>query len=305
MASAQLSVAAAEPGVLAGIRGIHDGAAHTLRASSEGLDWRHLFMLDFREPAFSAAFPPAKDHLLLYLRRGKVRVSGAIAGARRDTTFHAGQLNLVPANADVAVTTSDEADCVHLYISAAIVAQVFDEMRNADGELLPQFGLQDPLLAALVEACAAEMQTPGTRSPAYVDHLSWALAAQLVQTCSDRQLPRAAVEGRISPAKLKAIEDYVLAHLAYDIGVADLAKVAGYSPVHFSRLFRRETGVPPYRYVQQLRAAAVRDALSTPARLADIAVATGFCNQEHMTRVFQGIHGITPGRYRKLHAGRS
>lgn len=299
------AVAVAEPVALAEIRGIHDRAAHTLRASSEGLDWRHLFMLDFHEPPFSAAFPPARDHLLLFLRRGKVRVCGNIAGARRETTFYAGQLNLVPAHAEVAVTTEDEVDCLHLYVSAAIVARVSGELRGgADGALLPRFGLQDPLLAALVQSCAAEMHAPTAASAAYVEHLSWTLAAQLVRTCSDRPPPPdPALDGGIPPNRLRAVEDYVRAHLAHDIGVADLARIAGYGAVRFGRLFRKQMGMPPYRYIQQRRVEAVRCALRSPARLADIAAATGFCNQEHMTRVFRAFHGTTPGRYRRLHAG--
>jgi len=294
-----------QPVALAEIYGIHDRAEHILRASSEGLGWRHLFMLDFHEPPFTADFPPANDHLLLFLRRGKVRVNGNIAGARRETTFYAGQLNLVPAHAEVAVTTEDEVDCFHLYVSAALVAQVFGELRGAeDRGLLPRYGLQDPLLGTLVQACATEMHAPTAQSSAYIEHLSWALAAQLVRTCSDRPPPSSpAPDGQIPPHRLRAVEDYVRAHLAHDISVADMARVAGFPPVRFGRLFRKQVGVPPYRYIQERRIEAVRSALRSPARLADIAAATGFCNQEHMTRVFREFHGITPGRYRKIKGG--
>ncbi|QKR99780.1 helix-turn-helix transcriptional regulator [Sphingomonas sp. CL5.1] len=300
------SVAVAEAGALAVIRGVHDYAEHTLRASSEGLGWQHLFMLDFHEPPFSAAFPGAKDHLLLFLRRGSVRVTTTVAGARRETTFYAGQLNLVPARAEVAVTTGDEVDCLHLYVSAGIVAEVAGELRGtADVELVPRLGLQDQLLGGLVQACATEMHVPTKRSSAYVEHLSWALAAQLVQTCSDRvPAPHAAFDGHIPLNKLRAVEEFVLTHLENDIGVADMARVAGYGPVRFGRLFRKAVGVPPYRYIQERRVEAVRNALYSPARLADIATATGFCNQEHMTRVFREFHGITPGRYRRINTGR-
>ena len=108
----------------------------------------------------------------------------------------------------------------------------------------------------------------------------------------------------INEIRLRALDDYVRAHLSHDIGVTDMARAAGYSPVHFARLFRKAVGVPPYRYLQERRVEAVRNALYSPARLADIAIATGFCNQEHMTRVFREFHGITPGRYRRLQTGR-
>lgn len=289
------------------IHGIHERAAHRLRASSEGLDWHHLVMLDFHEPPFSATFPPARDHLLLYLRRGTVRISSRVGGVRRDTTFYPGQLNLVPANAEVVVTTEDDLDCLHLYVSADMVADVFQELRCAAGDrLVPKFALQDQLLAGLVQACATEMTAPTALSSAYVEHLSWAIAAQLVRTCSSQAPPPAPeLQGQIPTAKLSAVDEYIRAHLAHDIGVTDMAKAAGYSPVHFARLFRKSVGMPPYRYLQERRVEAVRSALYSPARLADIAAATGFCNQEHMTRVFREFHGITPGRYRRLRTGQA
>ena len=285
------------------IHGIHQRAAHRLRASSEDLNWRHLVMLDFHEPPFSATFPPAEDHLLLYLRRGTVRINSQVAGARRDTAVYPGQINLVPASAEVVVTTQDDLDCLHLYVSTQMVDDLFGEF-GRDARLLPQFGLRDPLLAGLVQACASEMSAPSPHSGAYVEHLAWAIGAQLVQSCSSHApQPGAELHGQLPPDRLRIIEDYVRAHLAYDIGVTDMARAAGYSPVRFARLFRKSVGMPPYRYLQERRIEAVRNALHSSARLADIAAETGFCNQEHMTRVFRSFHGITPGRYRRLQVG--
>ena len=288
------------------IRDIHERAAHRLRLSSEDLSWRHLVMLDFHEPPFSATFPPARDHLLLYLRRGTVRIRSRIGTFRQDTIFYPGQLNLVPADTEVAVTTQDDLDCLHLYVSSKMVTEVFQEFGcAATARLAPKFALQDQLLAGLIQACSSEMSSPSAHSAPYVDHLAWAIAAQLVQTCSDEARPATiASEGHIPTDKLRVVEEYVRSHLAYDIGVTDMAHAAGYSTIHFARLFRKTVGVPPYRYLQEQRIEAVRGALYSGARLADIAATTGFCNQEHMTRVFRDFHGITPGRYRRLQSGK-
>ena len=290
------------------IHGIHQRAAHLLRASSEALGWRNLLMLDFHEPPFSATFPPAADHLLLYLRRGTVRLSSRIAGTRSTTTFYPGQLNLVPANADVVVSTEDDFDCLHLYVKSDMVDAVFQEFdRPSDDRLIPRFALRDALLGSLVQACAAEMDAPSMCSAAYTDHLAWALAAQLVQTCSSGapSLQPQPLNTPLGAGKLRIVDDYVRSHLAYDIGVSDLAKAVGYSAVQFTRLFKRATGIAPYRFIQERRIETVRFALTSAATLAEIAAATGFCNQEHMTRVFRAFHGITPGRYRRMQAVRT
>ena len=98
---------------------------------------------------------------------------------------------------------------------------------------------------------------------------------------------------------LRTVDDYIRAHIAYDISVTDIAQAAGYNPAYFSQIFKRTLGIPPYKYLLNRRVEAVRESLHTTARLADIALATGFCNQEHMTRMFRKFHGISPSHYRR------
>jgi len=35
----------------------------------------------------------------------------------------------------------------------------------------------------------------------------------------------------------------------------------------------------------------------------DVAAATGFCDQPHLTRAFKARFGVTPGAFRAAHAG--
>src|SRR3546814_32967 len=185
-----------------------------------------------------------------------------------------------------------------------MIDDVLEEYRcDHDLILEPQLVMHDQLLAGLVQACAAAMRETEMPAQAYVDHLSWALAAHLVRICCKKQVSQNSISGQIPAERLRAIDDYIDAHLAFDIGVRDLAKAAGYSPIYFSRLFRETMGIPPYQYLLEKRVEAVRNALFSSAQLADIALATGFCNQEHMTRAFRKHHKITPGRYRREQAG--
>ena len=51
-----------------------------------------------------------------------------------------------------------------------------------------------------------------------------------------------------SAATRSQIRDYLMANLDEPIDVATLAGMSGRSQFHFSRIFRREVGVSPYRY---------------------------------------------------------
>jgi AraC-like DNA-binding protein len=80
--------------------------------------------------------------------------------------------------------------------------------------------------------------------------------------------------------------------------LADLAEVAGCSRFAAYRAFRGRFGLSPSDYQRQLRLRAARRALAGGTAVADVAAATGFADQAHLTRWFRRCYGITPGAYR-------
>jgi transcriptional regulator GlxA family with amidase domain len=71
------------------------------------------------------------------------------------------------------------------------------------------------------------------------------------------------------------------------------------SPRNFARVFVREMGITPARYIERLRLEAARQYLErTDKSLEEIAAACGFGSAELMRRAFHRSLGITPGRYR-------
>ncbi|TVQ59438.1 MAG: AraC family transcriptional regulator [Rhodobacteraceae bacterium] len=77
----------------------------------------------------------------------------------------------------------------------------------------------------------------------------------------------------------------------------DLAALAGLSRYHFIRVFRRATGQSPLAYVTTRRLGLARRLLAHGERPAEVAVACGFADQAHLTRLFGRAFGIAPGRY--------
>jgi PAS domain S-box-containing protein len=82
----------------------------------------------------------------------------------------------------------------------------------------------------------------------------------------------------------------------------DFARLAGMSPSHFDRLFRRLLGDSPRQYVLRIRIeAACRHLAETHTPLAAIAVDCGFHDHAHFTRTFRRLMGTTPSAYRLTH----
>lgn len=73
------------------------------------------------------------------------------------------------------------------------------------------------------------------------------------------------------------------------------------SPYHFSRAFKRASGVPPMRYLFARRInAARRELRDTNRPVGDIAMACGFSSQSHLAHALKRAIGLTPSQYRAL-----
>jgi hypothetical protein len=66
-----------------------------------------------------------------------------------------------------------------------------------------------------------------------------------------------------------------------------------------ARAFTRELGLPPHRYLVGRRLDLARRRLLAGEPAADVAVATGFHDQAHLTRHFRRLLRTTPGRYQR------
>lgn len=154
------------------------------------------------------------------------------------------------------------------------------------------FGESDPAAAAL--AAAALQQLHGTRPPAgqVLERIHDALVAHLVDRYAERfELPR----GRLSPCELRRLADYVHEHLSDALTLCGMADLLGQSPFHFSRRFKRTTGMSPMRYVVELRLERARQLLHTGSlSVLDIALETGFADGSHLTRWYRRKYGHPP-----------
>jgi AraC-like DNA-binding protein len=97
---------------------------------------------------------------------------------------------------------------------------------------------------------------------------------------------------------VKRVKDYIAAHYAEDISVADLGALTSRSPFHVARTFSKAVGLPPHAYLESVRVQHARQFLKSGMTLTDTALAIGYPDQSHFTYRFRRHTGITPGQYR-------
>lgn len=99
--------------------------------------------------------------------------------------------------------------------------------------------------------------------------------------------------------KLKVIRDYIQRCFLEKITLEQLEAVSGLNKFHIIRLFKQFYQIPPHTYQTLLRVNYAKKELLKHQPLADIALATGFYDQSHFTKVFKAYTGVTPDHYQK------
>jgi transcriptional regulator GlxA family with amidase domain len=103
-----------------------------------------------------------------------------------------------------------------------------------------------------------------------------------------------------SSEPLRELQVYIDANPAADLSVAALARRAAMSERHFSRVFTRQVGMSPGRYVEHSRAEAARRLLeSSDAPLSRVARDCGLGLPETLYRTFRRRWRISPADYRR------
>jgi AraC-like DNA-binding protein len=93
--------------------------------------------------------------------------------------------------------------------------------------------------------------------------------------------------------------ELLTSRLAAPPRLQELADAVGANRFVLLRSFRRAVGVPPHAFVLRLRVERARALLARGADISESALALGFADQSHLTRVFTRIVGLSPGAYRR------
>lgn len=101
-------------------------------------------------------------------------------------------------------------------------------------------------------------------------------------------------------ARVRRLVEAILGDPGGPHEVARLAESAAMSVRTLSRVFRRETGMSPARFVESARVAFARALIERcGSRLGAIATRTGFASAERMRRAFHRGLGTSPSRLRQ------
>jgi AraC family transcriptional regulator len=215
--------------------------------------------------------------------------------------LRAGQVTITHLNREPGALLDHPYHTVFFYLPRAALNAIADDA-NAPriGDLIYKaVGIDDPAFFSLARAVLPALRHPDQSSQLFLDHVLLAVGAYVAQTYGGMR-PLARVRGGLAQWQVSRVKEILSANLDGSVPLKEIARECRLSVNHFARAFRRSSGVAPHKWHMERRVEVAKEKLRDGRlSLSDVALACGFADQSHLTRVFAQLAGISPGAWRR------
>lgn len=277
--------------------------------SSRGRGWNGVTVEEGRQGAHHWHVPASPEHrIFLVLKQGTGRVRRQSGEETFDGVPDEGTLSIVPAGQGGACRCEGCVEALHIRLAPDFVARVAQENFGTPRfHLATRLGVRDEPMRQIALLLRAELhaqhQNPDEPQSAgnslLTESLAHALTVYLLRFHAHFHIsnsgPVCEICGGLSDRALGRVTELVQQRLATNLSLDDMASAAGISRFHFARSFKRSTGLTPHQFVIAQRVERAKQLLlEGRLPLREVAEATGFADQSHLTRQFRHFTGTTP-----------
>ncbi|MEA1675844.1 AraC family transcriptional regulator [Nitrospirillum sp. BR 11163] len=174
--------------------------------------------------------------------------------------------------------------------------------RRYDARLIPALSCPDGRVdedALRLGACLLPALEQDGGGAFFVEHVILALCTHIAQRYGGLEnQPR--TRGGLSPRQERLAKEMLLASVQDGRPLREIAAALGLSSGYFLQAFRQSVGETPHRWLTACRLEHAKRLLAeSTVPLVEIAMACGFSDQSHLTRVFTQHVGKPPGAWRR------
>jgi transcriptional regulator GlxA family with amidase domain len=184
--------------------------------------------------------------------------------------------------------TTHWAFCEHLRANFPAVHVEPDSLWIKDGKIYTSAGIT----AGMDLALALVEEDLGRR---FALELARLLVMFLKRPGGQSQFSSELISQLASPDRLEDLVEWIRDHLDRPLTIEDLARRSKMSARNFQRVFTRQCGMPPAKFIERLRVERARLVIEdTGLSMAEIARKSGFDSEQRMRRAFRRVLGINP-----------
>jgi AraC family transcriptional regulator len=273
-----------------------------LKQSSDGLGWKRVFASQQVAQPFHERVRPVNDPLVIVgvSRSGPVRIRRRLRGREDEVAMPPGSIFILPSGQEFDVEIFQSVETILFYIRNELLIQAATELYGDASrlELLPRMGVCDSYLEGHTRQLQKMMEE--RQGDFFAEATGRLIAARLVEYHSNKSLEiEAGQPSGLSRLQLRSVKEHIESFMHDRLSLRQMADVINLSPIHFARMFKRSTGLPPHQYLTRARVSRAMELLEGASTLAEIAYRCGFAHPEHFTYVFRRVAGCTPGEHRR------
>lgn len=274
-------------------------------AIGRGPAWQNLLVAIHARPAmqYDMLVPAVPEPQIVWLMQGQISLEEReIGGDWKRVEVHPGDLFLTtsPEPYEVRWYNAGPASAVvfQLYLGLPLLAEAAQELFGHENISLAEFsGERDETVLCILEQLRQEVLREKA-STLLVQGLGRALAVHLVRSYGRAQPANGQRRG-LTAFQLSQVDLFLEAHLDQNLHMAEVAEQIGLSEFHFSRMFKKATGLSPSRYLLRLRMSKARRLLlESDKSVLEISLDVGYASASHFSEVFRRESGATPSEYR-------
>jgi AraC family transcriptional regulator len=245
----------------------------------------------------------APVHLLVLFEEG-VRQNGhtGVAGLPRSRLENLkGKLVFVPAGHEYydRQEPSRLSRAAYFYFDPAVLP-CRSEAEHGGVSLAPRLFFEDAGVWNIAIRLKALIEEPGAVDRLYCESLGVVLAHELAGLGSGGARVEPTVRGGLAGWQQRAVASYIEEHVADEIPLATMARLARLSPYHFSRAFKQTFGTPPHQFHMHRRIEEAKSLLRNPAlSITSIGMAVGFSDTSAFSTAFRKATGMTPSGFQR------
>lgn len=153
---------------------------------------------------------------------------------------------------------------------------------------------------SVFRALLASLRSLPTDEPELLEQVVRELSAHLTPGAELKDAQPCAEKVALSPWQERRAKELMSSQMDKGLSIAGIASECSLSRSHFSRAFKKNTGLSPRDWYLQMRLDKAKGLLSdSELTISQISLDCGFADQSHFTRVFTRVIGVTPFNWRR------
>lgn len=289
--------------------GLESYISGTTLIRGDGPAWKDVFVQLFSRDRVQHPFlvPAVAEPLIVWVVSGNATVEERdLGGAWTASRVSVGDFFLTRSPAPYEMRWQADGDTpfqvMHLYVSVPLFEKVAREVLGKAGgnvTLKDVSGGRDTTLSHILSLLHGELVTEGGGSALFVEGLAQSLTLHLVRHYVDEDTGGRA-QNALPGSKLRRAIAFMAARLDQPFDLNSLAREVGISEFHFSRLFKKATGLSPSVYFIRQRVAKAQQLLQeTDTSIIEIGMMVGYSSPSHFSQIFRRETGLSPTSYRR------